>query len=74
MDFLDFGNISFCANTNIRQLCQVLNSIMELSVWYYTQIKNSEWLWLVSNIVATINSDKIICGFLDNILAILQES
>jgi len=34
-----------------------------LSVWYDTfQIKNSEWLWLVSDIVAKIKSDKILCG------------
>ena len=68
MDFLDFADISFCANTNIGQLCEGLNSIVGLCVWYDTfQIKNSEWLWLVSDIVATINSDKIVCCSLDYI-------
>ena len=63
MDSLDFPDVSFCANTNIGQLCEDLNSIVGLSVWYVTfQIKNSEWLWLVSDIVATINSNEILCG------------
>ena len=63
MDFLDFADVSFCASTNIGQLCQDLNSIVGLSVWYDTfQIKNSQWSWLVSDIVATINSDKILRG------------
>ena len=63
MNFLDFADVSFCANTNIGQLCQDLNSTVGLIVWYDTfQIKNSEWLWLVSDIVATINSDKILYG------------
>jgi hypothetical protein len=55
--------VSICANTNIGQLCQDLNSIVVLSVWYETfEIKNSKWLWLVNDIVANINSDKILCG------------
>jgi hypothetical protein len=63
MDFLDFADVSFSANTNIGHLCQDFNSIVGLSVWYDTlQIKNSEWLWFVSDIVATINISKILCG------------
>jgi hypothetical protein len=63
MDFIDFADVFFSfANTDIGDLCKELNSIVGLSVWYDTfQIKNSEWLWLVSDIVATINSDNIIC-------------
>ena len=63
MDFLDFADVSFCASTNIGQLCKDLNSVVGLTVWYNTfQIKNSEWLWLVSDIVATINNDTILWG------------
>ena len=40
-----------------------LNSIVGLIVCYDTfQIKNSDWLWLISDIVATINRDNILCG------------
>ena len=45
MDFPDFADVSFCANTNIGQLCEDLNSIVGHTVWYDTfQIKNSECL------------------------------
>ena len=61
MDFLDFADVSICANTNIGQLCQDLNSIVGLSAWYDTfQIKNSEWLCFLSDIVATIKCGKIL--------------
>ena len=32
MDFLDFADVSFCASTNIGQLCQDLKSIVGLNV------------------------------------------
>jgi hypothetical protein len=63
MDFLDFANMSFCASTNIGQLCQDLKSLVGLNIWYDTfQIKYSKWLWLVSVIFATINTDTILWG------------
>jgi len=42
MDFLDFADVSLCANTNIGQFCEDLNSIVGFSVWYNFQIKNPE--------------------------------
>ena len=63
MDFLDFADVSFLANSSIGQLCQDLNSIIGEGIWYDTfQTKNSEWLFFVNNIVAATNSDKILCG------------
>ena len=61
--FPGLRGLSFCVNTNTGQICEDFNSIVGLSVWYDTfQIKNSEWFWFVSDIVANINSSKILCG------------
>ena len=48
-------------NSSIRRLCEDLN-IVGQGIWYDTfQVQNTEWLWLVNNIVTTMNSDKV-CG------------
>ena len=64
MDFLDFAYLSFLANSSTGKICQDLkNSIIGEGIWYDTfQTKNSEWLWFVNNIVAAMNSDKVVCG------------
>jgi len=32
-------------------------------IWYDTfQVQNTEWLWLVNNIVTALNSDKVLWG------------
>ena len=63
MDFLDFRNVSFLPNSSIRHLCEDLNNIVGQGVWHDTfQVKNTKWLWLVNDIVTTMNSDKLMCG------------
>ena len=63
MDFLDFANVSFLPSSTIGPLCEDLNNILGQGVWYDTfQVQNIEWLWLVNDNVATINSDKLLCG------------
>jgi hypothetical protein len=63
MDFLDFRDVSFRANTNIGRLCEDLNNIISEGIWHDRyNVRNTEWLWLVNNIVAAMNSDKILCG------------
>ena len=64
MDFQDFANISFLPNSGIGRLCEDLNNIIGQSIWYGTfQVQNTEWLWLVNDIVTTMNSDKVLCGY-----------
>jgi len=63
MDFLDFRNVSFLPNCSIGRSCEDLNNIVGHVVWYDTfQVKNKKWLWLVNDIVTTINKDKLLCG------------
>ena len=58
MDFLEFVDVSFLANTNIGPLCVNLNTIVGDVIWYnWFQIRNSNWLWLVNYIVAAINTN-----------------
>jgi len=63
MDFLDLGDVSFLANTNIGSLCEDLNNIVGQDFWYDTfNIKNSKWLWLVNNIDASMKKQNILLG------------
>ena len=63
MDFLDCANDSFGPNASIGLLCEDLNNIVGYGIWYDTfQVQNTEWLWLVNDIVTTMNSDKVLCG------------
>ena len=62
-DFLDFSNVSFGVNASIGRLCEDLNNIVGYGVWYDTfEVQNTEWLWLVNNIVTALNNDKVLCG------------
>ena len=55
MDFLDFSDVSFRPNNSIGRLCEDLNHIVGYGIWYDTfQVQNTQWLWLVNNIVTTI--------------------
>jgi len=39
-----------------------MNSVLGQIVWYDTfQVKNIKWLWLVKDIVTTMNSDNVFC-------------
>ena len=65
MDLLDFSDVSIRTNDNIGRLCEDLNHIVGYGIWYDTfQVQNTQWLWLVNNIVTTMNSDKVLCGCL----------
>ena len=40
-----------------------MNNIVDQGDWYDSfQVKNKKWLWLVNDIVRTMNSDKMLCG------------
>ena len=63
MDLLDFSDVSIRTNDSIGRLCEDLNHIVGYGIWYDTfQVQNTQWLWLVNNIVTTMNSDKVLCG------------
>ena len=63
MDFLEFANISLLPNASIGRLFEDFNNIVGHGIWYDTfQVQNTEWLWLVNDIVTTMNSDKVLCG------------
>jgi hypothetical protein len=61
MDFLDFVSVTFLPDSSIGQLCEDLNTMVGLSIWYDTfQVQNTKWLWLVNDSVANINN--VLCG------------
>ena len=63
MDFLDFRNVSFLANSSIGRLGEDLNNNVGHGVWHDTyQGKNTKWLWFVNDIVTAMNRDKVLCG------------
>ena len=40
-----------------------LKNTVGQGIWYDTfQVQNSKWLWLVNDIVTTMNSDNMLCG------------
>ena len=63
MDYLYFDDVSFLPSSSIRRLCDDLNNIVGQGILCDTfQVQNTEWLWLVNDIVRTMNSDKVLCG------------
>jgi len=63
MDFLDFANVSFLPNSSIGELCEELNTIVGVGIWCDTfQVQNTKWLWLVNDIVTTLNNDNVLCA------------
>ena len=63
MDFLHYNGVSFQPDTNIGQLCEKINNILDLGIYYYTcKMQNAKWLWLINNVVTVMNNDKILCG------------
>ena len=63
MDFLLFNDVSLRPNSGLGQLCDDLNRILGLGNWYdeYT-VRNTKWLWLVSDILAATNNDTVVCA------------
>jgi hypothetical protein len=63
MDFLEFTDVSFLPNLSVGKLCEDLNTTVGQCIWYDTfkfQIK--KWLWLVNDIVTTMNSNNVLCA------------
>ena len=55
----------FVPYLNIGKLCEELHTTVGQGIWYDTfQVQNREWLWLVNDIVTTMNSDNILCGYI----------
>jgi hypothetical protein len=63
MDFLDFSDVSFPQTSSIGHLFENLNTIIGQGIWYDTsQVQNTKWLWLVTDLVTTLNNDNVLCG------------
>jgi hypothetical protein len=63
MDFLEFVDVLFLPYLSLGMLCENLNTTVGQGIRYDTfQVQNTNWLWLVNNIVTTMNSDNMICG------------
>ena len=63
MDFLHFGDVLFLPNSSNGRLCEDLNNIVGQGIWNNTfQVQNTELLWLVDDILMTLNSDNVLCG------------
>jgi len=45
------------------EVCEDLNTTVVQGIWYDTfQVQNSKWLWLVNDIVTTMNSNNVLCA------------
>src|SRR5215469_7097578 len=61
-DFLFFNSVPFESAKNVGAVCEKLNSKM-CGVFHDTfQVKNTKWLWLVTDIVAAKNTDNMRSG------------
>jgi hypothetical protein len=55
MEFLDLEEVSFHPASNVGHLCNNLNNIIFIRIWYDTfQVQNTKLLWLVNNVVAVL--------------------
>jgi hypothetical protein len=62
MDFLEFIDVSFLPKLSLGKLCEGLNTTVGQGILYDTfQVQNKKWLWLVNNIVTTMNCDNTRC-------------
>ena len=63
MEFLDYPSVSFGSNGDMGRLCIDLDYTVRAGIWYDTfSIENTKCLWFENNIVAAMNSDKVLCG------------
>jgi len=59
----ELQKVSFLPDSGMGQLCEDLNEIVGDEIYYDTfQIRNTKWLWFVSNMVQAMNNDKALCG------------
>ena len=62
MDFIEFTDVSFLPYLSLGKLCEELNITVGQGIWYDTcQVQNTEWLWLVNDIVTIMNSNNMLC-------------
>lgn len=55
MKYLNFRDVSFLPDSSIGQLCEDLNGIVGEGMWYdIFETTDSQWLWLVNDIVAAM--------------------
>jgi len=53
-------HVSFLRYLSHGKLCKELNTTVGQGIWYDTfQVQSTKWLWLVNNIVTTLNSDNV---------------
>jgi hypothetical protein len=63
LEFMDYVEVSFRHDANIGRLCNNLNNIVGIGIWYDTfQVHNTKRQWLLNNVVAALNSHNINCG------------
>jgi hypothetical protein len=59
-----FNYVSLLPKSGISHLCEDLNSIVGHGRWYDEyEVRNTQWLQLVSDIVEAMNSDTALCGY-----------
>jgi hypothetical protein len=62
MDLLDISSVSFDSGVDMNRLSVDLNQLVGVGIWHDNfTIHNTKWLWLVSDIVSAMNSDKVLC-------------
>jgi hypothetical protein len=63
MDLLDYSTVPFGSDMDMGRVCKDLYYITGAGIRYDTfTITNNKRLWLVKNIVAAMNSNKVLCG------------
>lgn len=63
MDLVDFCSTSFDSGVDIKHLCKYLNQLVGVDIKYDTfTIRNTRWLWLVTDNTLAVNSDRVRTG------------
>jgi hypothetical protein len=61
INFLDFANVLFLPNSKHWRIVWGLEYYRKVNIWYDTfQFQNKKRLWLVNNIITTLNSDNVL--------------
>jgi hypothetical protein len=56
MNFLEFTDVSFIPFLRYGKFCEDLNTTVGQGIRYDTfQVQNTKWLWLVNDIVTTMD-------------------
>jgi hypothetical protein len=63
MEYLNFSSISFGSEFEMRLVFTKLNNNIRAGTWFDSfTVQNTKWFSLVKNIVAALNSDRVMCG------------